>query len=132
MSTLKNKIGIALSLIVCVVLAVVALSPLGMAAATAPAMPMAIAASAPSVNSDGTVTFSLRALGATHVYLNLQNMVGASTAYNSYAMTEGANGVWSITMGPTVPGIMGCTNPPAPLVPNWYGYGFNIDGTPPP
>jgi enterochelin esterase-like enzyme len=131
MSTLKSKIGITLSLIVCAVLAVVALSPSGMAAATAPARPMAMPASAPIVNTDGTVTFSLRAPGATHVYLNLQNMVGASTAYNSYAMTEDANGVWSITMGPTVPGLMGWTNPPAPLAPDWYGYGFNIDGTPP-
>ena len=130
MST-KNKIGITLSLIVCAVVAVVALSPSGLAAATAPAMPVAAPASAPTVNSDGTVTFSLRAPGATHVYLNLQNMVGLSPAYNSYLMTEGANGVWSITMGPTVPGLMGWTNPPAPLAPNWYGYGFNIDGTPP-
>ncbi len=46
MST-KNKIGLALSLIVCAVLAVVALSPSGMAAATAPAMPMAIARVSP-------------------------------------------------------------------------------------
>jgi enterochelin esterase-like enzyme len=131
MSTSKNKIGITLSLIVCAMLALVALSPSGMAAATVPAKPMAISANAPTVNSDGTVTFSLRAPGATHVYLNFQNMVGASPAYNSYLMTEDTNGVWSITMGPTVPGLLGWTNPPAPLAPNWYGYGFNIDGTPP-
>ncbi len=132
MSTPKNKIGITLSLIVCAVLAVVALGPSGMAAATAPAMPMAAPASAPTVNPDGTVTFSLRAPGATHVYLNFQNMLGLSPAYNSYLMTENpSSGVWSITLGPTVPGLLGWFNPPAPLDPNWYGYGFNIDGTPP-
>ena len=131
MSTSKNKIGLTLSLIVCAMLALVALGPSGMATATAPAMPVAMPASAPIVNSDGTVTFSLRALGATHVYLNLQNMVGASPRYNSYLMTEDGSGVWSITLGPTVPGLMGWTNPPAPLVPNLYAYGFNIDGTSP-
>ncbi len=56
MSTFKNKIGITLSLIVCAVLALVALGPSGLAAATAPAMPVAAPASAPTVNPDGTVT----------------------------------------------------------------------------
>ncbi len=130
MST-KNKIGLTLSLIVCAMLALVALGPSGMATATAPAMPVAAPASAPTVNSDGTVTFSLRAPGATHVYLNFQNMVGRSPAYNSYPMTENANGVWSITLGPTVPGAVGWANPPLPLAPNYYGYGFNVDGTGP-
>jgi hypothetical protein len=46
MST-KNKIGITLSLIVCAMLALVVLGPSGMAAATAPAMPMAIARVSP-------------------------------------------------------------------------------------
>jgi enterochelin esterase-like enzyme len=46
-------------------------------------------------------------------------------------MTEGAGGVWSITMGPTVPGLMGWNNPAGPLAPNLYGYGYNIDGTAP-
>jgi enterochelin esterase-like enzyme len=131
MSTLKTKIGITLSLIVCAVLALVALGPSGMATTSALAKPMAMPASAPIVNSDGTVTFSLRVPGATHVYLNLQNMVGASPAYNSYLMSEDTNGVWSITIGPTVPGLLGWINPPAPLDPNLYAYGFNIDGTPP-
>ncbi len=130
MST-KNKIGITLSLIICAVVALVALGPSGMAAATAPARPMAMPANAPTVNSDGTVTFSLKAPGASHVFLNFQNLVGASPAYNSYLMTEDTKGVWSITIGPTVPGLMGWFNPPGPLDPNWYGYGFNIDGTPP-
>jgi len=72
MSTSKNKIGLTLSLIVCAVLAVVALSPSGMAAATAPARPMAMPASAPIVNTDGTVTFSLRAPQAADVKLDEQ------------------------------------------------------------
>ncbi len=114
MSTLKNKIGLTLSLIVCAMLALVALGPSGMAAATAPAMPMAISASAPTVNPDRTVTFSLKAPQATDVKLNFQNQVGPSPAADPIAMTEDANGVWSITMGP--------------LAPDWYGYGFILDG----
>jgi enterochelin esterase-like enzyme len=131
MSVSKKKIGIALSLITCAVLAVLALGPAGPATASAPAKPMAMPANAPIVNADGTVTFSLKVPGATHVYLNFQNMIGLSPRYNSYPMTADANGVWSITLGPTVPGLLGWTNPPAPLTSNWYGYGFNIDGTPP-
>jgi len=118
------------ALLLCALLALV-LGPSGMATASAPARPMAMPASAPVVNSDGTITFSLKVPGATRVYLNLQNMVGASPAYNSYPMTADANGVWSITLGPTVPGLRGWLNPPAALEPNLYAYGFNIDGTPP-
>jgi enterochelin esterase-like enzyme len=128
----KKKIFVILSLLIAVTLILVTMNPAGMA--TAKVLPKAQAATtlnAPVVNPDGTVTFTLRAPGANQVYLNFQNMVGGSPRYNSYAMTEGADGVWSITMGPTVPGLMGWANPPAPLDPNWYGYGFNIDGTPP-
>jgi len=113
MST-KNKISLTLSLIVCAVLAVVALGPSVMATTSALAMPMAISASAPTVNPDRTVTFSLTAPQASTVQLNLQNMIGRSPAADPYPMTMGANGVWSITMGP--------------LDPNWYGYGFILDG----
>jgi len=114
MSTLKNKIGITLTLIVCAMLALVALSPSGLAAATAPAMPVAMPASAPTVLSDGQVTFSLNAPQATQVMLNFQNTVGPSPAANPIAMTKDANGVWSVTLGP--------------LAPDWYGYGFILDG----
>jgi enterochelin esterase-like enzyme len=117
MSTLKNKIGITLSLIVCAVLAVVALvalSPSGLATATAPAGPMAMPANAPTVNPDRTVTFSLKAPQATDVKLNFQNQRGASPAADAYPMTKDANGVWSITMGP--------------LAPDMYGYDFILDG----
>jgi enterochelin esterase-like enzyme len=131
MSIYMKKIGITLSLILCAGVALVALGPSGLATASAPGSPEAMPASAPVVNPDGTLTFSLKAPGATQVYLNFQNMLGLSPAYNSYPMTEGADGVWSITLGPTVPGLMGWINPPGSLDPNWYGYGFNIDGTPP-
>jgi len=127
----KKKIGIALSLLLCAVVTLLAVSPAGMVTAAPAARPMAMPASAPVVNSDGTITFSLRVPGASHVYLNFENMPGRSNAYNSYAMTEDANGVWSITLGPAVPGLMGWTNPPAPLGPGLYGYGFNVDGNPP-
>ena len=114
MSTLKNKICITLSLIVCAVLAVVALSPSGMATATAPAMPMAISASAPTVSSDGYVTFTLNAPQATEVILRFQHQRGASPASDPYPMTKDANGVWSYTIGP--------------LAPDMYGYCFLVDG----
>jgi len=126
----KNRTRLTVALLLCAMLALV-LGPSGMATASAPARPMAMPASAPIVNPNGTITFSLKAPGATHVYLNFQNMIGLSPRYNSYLMTKDANGVWSITLGPTVPGLLGWNNPPAPLAPNWYGYGFNIDGTPP-
>jgi len=130
MFLLKNRTRLMVALLLCAMLALV-VSPSDMATASAPARPMAMPASAPVVNPNGTITFSLKAPGATNVYLNFQNMVGASPAYNSYPMAKDAGGVWSITMGPTVPGLLGWNNPPAQLLPNWYGYGFNIDGTPP-
>jgi len=114
MSTLKNKIGITLSLIVCAVVAVVAVSPSGMATATVPAKPMAMPASAPTVLSDGQVTFSLNAPQATQVMLNFQNSIGPSPAANPITMTKNITGVWSVTLGP--------------LAPDWYGYGFILDG----
>ena len=114
MSTLKNKIGITLTLIVCAMLALVALSPSGMAAATAPARPMAMPASAPTVNPDRTVTFSLTAPQATKVQLYFQNQVGPSPRADAMDMTKDANGVWSITIGP--------------LAPDMYGYDFILDG----
>jgi len=113
MST-KNKIGITLSLIVCAVLALVALSPSGMAAATVPAKQVVIPPSAPTVLPDGHVTFSLNAPQATQVILNWQNSIGPSPAANPITMTKNITGVWSVTIGP--------------LTPNWYGYGFILDG----
>jgi len=114
MSTSKNKIGITLSLIVCAMLALVALGSSGMAAATAPAKPMAISASAPTVNPNQTVTFSLKAPQATKVQLYFQNQVGPSPRADAMDMTKDANGVWSITIGP--------------LAPDMYGYDFILDG----
>jgi len=132
MSASKKNIGVLLSLIICLVLAFVALAPSQMAAATEPfKVKAATSLNAPVVNSDGTITFTLSVPGANQVYLNFQNMVGGSPRYNSYPMTEAADGVWSITIGPEVPGLLGWGKPPAPLLPNWYGYGFNIDGASP-
>jgi enterochelin esterase-like enzyme len=132
MSTSNKKAFVILSLLIAITLTLAALNPSGMATATVlPKAQVATTLNSPTVNPDGTVTFTLRAPGANQVYLNFENMPGRSNAYNSYAMTEDASGVWSITMGPTVPGLMGWTNPPAPLEPNLYGYGFNIDGQPP-
>jgi len=111
----KKKISIALSLITCAaVVALLAVGSAGMATAAPAAKPMAMPASAPTVNSDRTVTFTLRAPQATQVILNWQNMVGRSPATDPYPMTKDANGVWTITIGP--------------LDPNWYGYGFIVDG----
>jgi enterochelin esterase family protein len=66
------------------------------------------------VLSDGQVTFSLNAPQATQVMLNFQNSIGPSPAANPITMTKDANGVWSVTLGP--------------LAPDWYGYGFILDG----
>jgi len=109
----KNRTRLTVALVLCAMLALV-LGPSGMATASAPARPMAMPAGAPVVNPGGTVTFSLKAPNATDVQLNFQNAVGPSPAANPTAMTKDANGVWSVTIGP--------------LDPNWYGYGFIVDG----
>jgi enterochelin esterase-like enzyme len=113
-STSKGKmIGVILALII--ILASLSLGPSGMAIATAPTKDLAATTlNAPVVNPDRTVTFTLRAPQANEVILNWQNMIGRSPAANPYPMTKDANGVWSITMGP--------------LDPNWYSYGFIVDG----
>jgi len=50
-------------------------------------------------------------------------MRGASPAADLYPMTKDANGVWSITMGPTInPNNLDWVGS------NWYGYGFVVDG----
>jgi enterochelin esterase-like enzyme len=115
MSTQKKKIGVLMSLIICIVLALVALSPSGIAADTVlPTGQAATSSNAPTVNPDGTVTFTLEGPDANEVILNWQNMVGPSPRADPYPMTKDTDGVWSITMGP--------------LDPNWYGYNFTIDG----
>ncbi len=109
----KKKIGVILSLIV--MLALAALGPSGMATATVlPRSPAATTLNSPTVLPGGQVTFTLNAPQATNVMLNFQNMVGPSPAADPIPMTKDANGVWSVTIGP--------------LDPNWYGYGFILDG----
>ena len=76
--------------------------------------PAPTSCSGPTVNSDATVTFCLTAPQASNVELNLQNDVGPSPAANAYPMTKTASGIWFVTMGR--------------LEPNWYGYGFILDG----
>jgi enterochelin esterase-like enzyme len=68
----------------------------------------------PEVLDDGRVTFRLHAPEATEVMLNMQTDVGPSPAAKPVEMTKDAAGVWSTTLGP--------------LKPNFYGYGFIIDG----
>jgi enterochelin esterase family protein len=70
--------------------------------------------SGPVVNADRTVTFCLTAPQATNVQLNFQNMLGLAPAADAFPMTKTANGIWYITL--------------APLEPNFYGYGFIVDG----
>lgn len=68
----------------------------------------------PTVNPNLTVTFCLTAPQATDVQLNFQNMLGLSPAADAFPMAKTAGGIWYVTMGP--------------LDPNWYGYGFIVDG----
>ncbi len=116
MFAFKNRIGLTLLLILCAMLAVVALSPSGMSAATTvPGLRATVSTNAPTVNPDGTVTFSLKAPDATTVILRFQNQKGASPASDPFPMTKDTNtGIWSITMGP--------------LAPDMYGYDFLVDG----
>jgi enterochelin esterase-like enzyme len=109
----KKKILVILSLLIAVTLVFVTMSPSGMATATVPKEQAATMLNSPTV-ADGQVTFTLNAPQASNVMLNFQNMVGPSPAADPIAMTKDASGVWSVTIGP--------------LEPNWYGYGFILDG----
>jgi enterochelin esterase-like enzyme len=104
-----------LLLIICTVLALVALSPSGIAADTVlPTGQAATSSNAPTVNPDRTVTFTLNAPEANEVFLYFQNQVGPSPGADAYPMMKGADGVWSVTIGP--------------LAPDMYGYDFILDG----
>ena len=111
----RKKIKIVLSLIVCALFFPLALGPSGMVTATVNTRGLAATTlNSSTVLPDGSVTFSLTAPQANEVFLNWQNMVGPSPRADPIAMTKAANGVWSVTIGP--------------LSPNWYGYGFILDG----
>jgi enterochelin esterase-like enzyme len=108
-----KRISVILWLII--MFALVSLGPSGMATATVPTKSQtATTLNSPTVLPDGQVTFTLNAPQATNVMLNFQNIVGPSPAADPIAMTKNASGVWSVTIGP--------------LAPNWYGYGFILDG----
>jgi enterochelin esterase-like enzyme len=109
----RKKISVIFALVI--LLALMTLGPSGVATAMVPTTGLAAATlNSPAVLPDGKVTFTLNAPQATNVMLNFQNMVGPSPAADAIAMTKDANGVWSVTVGP--------------LSPNWYGYGFILDG----
>lgn len=110
-SITKKKIGVIFALLI--ILALIGLGPSGMATATVPKGQAATTLNSPTV-ADGQVTFTLNAPQANEVILNWQNMVGPSPRADPIPMTKDANGVWSVTIGP--------------LDPNWYGYGFILDG----
>ncbi len=61
----------------------------------------------PTVNPDGSVTFHFPFPGAKNVLLDLEGV-------DPQPMTQGTDGVWTITT--------------APLQPEYYGYGFRADG----
>jgi enterochelin esterase-like enzyme len=115
MSTSNKKAFVILSLFIAVILTLAALNPSGMA--TARVLPRSQAATtlnSATVNPDRTVTFTLNAPQANDVILYFQNQTGPSPRADPYPMTEDANGVWSVTIGP--------------LVPDMYGYDFILDG----
>jgi enterochelin esterase family protein len=63
----------------------------------------------PAVHPDGSITFHFAGAGAKNVQLDLE---GA----DPQPMTQGEDGVWTLTT--------------APLHPEFYGYGFRADGIP--
>jgi len=116
MAGLATRIGATLALIGCGLAGLLLLGGFGTAAARSAATPRASMAAVRSatVLPDARVTFSLSAPQAGQVMLNFQNKVGPSPAADAIPMTEDANGLWSVTVGP--------------LAPNLYGYGFIVDG----
>lgn len=109
MSVCKNITGLTLLRIFCALFAL-AVAGTAIAAQQQPA----IRPSGPVVLPDGHVTFSLIAPQATQVSLNFQNNIGPSPAADLTPMTKNSDGIWSVTIGP--------------LTPDWYGYGFILDG----
>src|SRR5690242_6020649 len=85
----------------------------GVSMATAQPTPNPVQAQArvrsPEAAADGRVTFLLSAPAAASVTLN-GDWIGAT----DIAMTKGADGVWTTTVGP--------------LKPELYGYWFMVDG----
>lgn len=67
----------------------------------------------PDIQSDGKVTFRLAAPKADKVVLNSGEMQPILKA-TSTPMVKGDDGIWTVTVGPLLPGI--------------YDYTFNIDG----
>lgn len=65
----------------------------------------------PVVQADGKVTFNLLAPNATAVTISGDYPIG-----RDLAMTKGADGVWSVTVGP--------------LREDFYGYQYTVDGIP--
>ena len=113
MVALKKKTSITLPVLLCVMLALAALNPPGKAQAPGAARKM-MQPGGPKVLDDGRVTFTLNAPEADNVVLNMQTEVGPSPAAKPVEMAKDATGVWSVTLGP--------------LKPNFYGYGFIVDG----
>src|SRR5689334_10592004 len=67
----------------------------------------------PEVHGDGKVTFRLVAAKAEKVVLSSGEMQPVLMA-TSTPMEKGADGLWSVTVGPLPPGL--------------YDYTFNVDG----
>ena len=83
-------------------------TPAGRAGAAQPADTLL----SPEVRADRTVTFRLRAPKASEVTVTGEWMLDFPS--NKTALAKGADGVWSVTVGP--------------LVPNIYLYSFMVDG----
>ena len=83
-------------------------TPAGRAGAAQPADTLL----SPEVRPDRTVTFRLRAPKASEVTVTGEWMLDFPS--NKTALAKGADGVWSVTVGP--------------LVPNIYLYSFMVDG----
>jgi len=113
MCSLEKNVSRMLLLVFCAVLVLVVLNQYGTAQAPATGAKPPVRGG-PTVLSDGQVKFVLNAPQATQVVLNLQNDVGPSPAAKPVEMTKDDTGVWSVTVGP--------------LKPNFYGYGFIVDG----
>jgi enterochelin esterase-like enzyme len=117
MVALKKETGITLLALLCIMLALVTLNRSANAQAPAQAPSAAkktMRPGGPTVLDGGRVTFTLNAPEATKVMLNMQTEVGPSPAAKPVEMAKDAMGVWSVTLGP--------------FKPDFYGYGFIVDG----
>jgi enterochelin esterase-like enzyme len=95
-----------------------------------PAKSNVAGAQTPSIHSDGRITFTLKAPNAA----NLQVAGGDGLGSGPFPMTKGEDGVWNVTIPPSVPGfhyywfVLDGVSVNDPSSETYFGYGKETSG----